>query len=115
MSNKNRDRGNSYELSVIKRIRHIYPDAVSSRSESKNLDNKQVDICYTGNFHIQCKLMATKPDYKILDEMPQDKIPVIFHKYTRKGKVNFITQGEYAILKLDDFINILEKLEIKWT
>lgn len=110
MANKNRDRGNNYELTVIKKIKHLYPEAVSSRSESKRLDNKQVDIVFTGGFHIQCKLMSTKPDYKILDEMPQDKIPVIFHKYTRKGKTNFVSQGEYAILKLDDFIKIMELL-----
>ena len=108
--NKNRDRGNAYELTVIKKIKHLYPDAVSSRSESKNLDNKQVDICYTGQFHIQCKLMATKPDYKILSEMPQDKIPVIFHRYARKSKKNFISEGEFAILRVEDFIKLLEQL-----
>ena len=109
--NKNRDRGNKYELDVIKKIKHIYPDAVSSRSESKNLDNKQVDICYTGKFHIQCKLMSVKPDYKILSEMPQDKTPVIFHKYSRKKEKNFISEGEFAILKLEDFIKIMELLD----
>ena len=113
MANKNRDRGNAYELQCIKKLKHLYPNAVSSRSESKNLDNKQVDICYTGKFHIQCKLMATKPDYKILSEMPQDKIPVIFHKYSRKkeGGKNFISEGEFAILRLEDFIKIMELLD----
>lgn len=110
MSNKNRDRGNKWELDVIKKLKHLYPEACSSRSESKNLDNKQVDICYTGLFHIQCKNLSTSPKYEILDEMPQDKIPVIAYKKTKKANTKFITQGEYAILRLDDFINLLEKI-----
>lgn len=110
--NRNRTAGHNYELEVIKSLKHLYPDAVSSRSESKNLDNKQVDICYTGTYHIQCKNMTTKPDYHvILNEMPKDKVPIIFHKKTKKkeGGTNFISQGEYVIMKAEDFIRLLEK------
>ena len=111
MANKNRDRGNAYELQCIKKLKHLYPNAVSSRSESKNLDNQQVDIVYTGEFYFQCKNMTTKPDYHIiLNEMPQGKVPIILHKKTKKSEKNFISQGEYAILRAEDFIKLLEQL-----
>jgi hypothetical protein len=112
-ANRNKSSGNSWELQIIKDIKHIYPEAVSSRSESRNMDNKKVDVCFTKDVYIQAKCLATKADYPtILEEMPKEKgkTNVVIHKYTRKSKKNFTTQGKYAIMKYEDFIAILEKL-----
>jgi len=95
---------------VIQKIKHLFPEAVSSRSESKNLDNKKVDICNTGDFYIQCKNTSSKVDYhKVISEMPKDKICLIAHKYTKKSNKNFVKQGEYIILKFEDFISLISK------
>lgn len=111
MSIRNRRAGNNYELEVIKKIKHLYPNCCTSRSESKNLDKNKVDICNTGDFNIQCKNSIKKPDYHvILNEMPKDKIPIIFHKQTKKREKNFVTQGEYVIIKAEDFINLLNTI-----
>ena len=110
--NRNRDAGHAWEREVINDLKSLYPDAVSSRAESRNLDNKQVDICYTGDYHIQCKNSITKPDYhKILKEMPNDKIQIILHKYTQKADKNFITKGKYAIMHYSDFKILIESLQ----
>ena len=106
----NRRRGIKWELDCINAIKHIFNKAVSSRAESRTLDAAKVDICYTGDYSIQCKLSNKRISYDvILDSMPDNKkINVIFHKLTRKSKKNFVTLGTYAMLNLEDFIKILE-------
>lgn len=42
--NTNRNRGNSYECVICKELRELGFDVVTSRSESKNLDNAKVDV-----------------------------------------------------------------------
>jgi lipopolysaccharide export system protein LptA len=110
-TSRNRNAGHSFELEVIKDLKEWYPDAVSSRSESRNLDNQKVDICYTGDIHIQCKNTTIKPDYhKIINQMPSDKKRVIVHKLTKKVSKNFVKQGQYVIMKYEDFLDILKQL-----
>jgi len=108
----NRRRGISWELVCINAIKHIFPKAVSSRAESKNRDAAKVDICYSGNFNIQCKLSNKRVNYdEILASMPEEdgQINVIFNKLTRKTEKNFVPLGLYAILPLGDFIQIIER------
>lgn len=106
----NRRRGIKWELDCIKAVKHIYPKAVSSRAESRARDAAKVDICFTDPFNIQCKLANRRIEYdEILASMPKEnRINVIFHKLTRKKQKNFLPLGEYAILPMAEFINLME-------
>lgn len=106
----NRRRGIRWELVCIKAIKHLFPEAVSSRAESRERDAAKVDICFTEPFNIQCKLSNQRVQYEeILASMPEEEnINVIFNKLTRKSKKSFLPLGTYAILTMDDFIKIME-------
>jgi hypothetical protein len=104
----NRRRGHGWELETIHQLKALFPKAVSSRQESRTLDAAKVDICYTPPFNFQCKLHTQKVNYpEILASMPEEGINVILHKFATRTKTNFITQGRYAILNYDDFLNLL--------
>lgn len=59
----------------------------------------------------QCKTTCNRSPYDILlNEMPGEKYKCILHNLTHKTKTGkFTTTGSYAILPLDDFIEILNK------
>jgi len=110
----NKTRGSSFERYCINKLKELgYDKAVSSRAESKNRDNLGVDICYTEPFNIQCKTLSKNIDiYDVITNMPSEEsmINMIFYRKTKKAKVNFVTQGEYAILHLNDFLTIMKIL-----
>ena len=81
------------------------------------MDNAGVDIFDTKQsdkelpFHIQCKNSKSIIDYNKLlssDLLPEDKPTFIFHKKTKKANTRFVTQGEYVILKKEDFYKLIE-------
>jgi len=80
-------KGNAFELWCIKRMKHIFPDAVSARWESKRLDDLGVDICYTDSYSFQCKAVEGSMDvFKVLDGMPNGpNMNVVLWKRNRKG------------------------------
>lgn len=106
----NRRRGIRWELACIKAIKHMFPEAKSSRAESRERDAAKVDICFTDPFNIQCKLSNQRIPYEeILESMPEEeKINVIFNKLTRKSGNKFLPLGSYAILTIEDFIKMME-------
>lgn len=99
-----RKKGNSFELWCIDKLKKWWPDAVSSRSESKRTDDAGVDICYTDGWNFQCKAVERLGTYhEILKSMPDDKnINVVLHKRNRKGTV--------AVMSMDDFLSLVEKI-----
>ena len=115
MASRNRTAGHGWELNCIKQIKDIYPDAVSSRSESRRRDDQKVDLCYTGDFNIQCKNVATRCNYvEILESMPKEegRINVIFEKKTRKSaNGRFMEEGRYVHLNMNDFIKLIRRYE----
>lgn len=96
-----RAKGNTYELQIIKRLKNLGYEAVSSRSINKMLDNQGVDIVDNTKFYIQCKAQERlKPSpHDILARMPTDKIPVLYHKKNNQGTI--------VSLKLEDFERLL--------
>jgi hypothetical protein len=110
MSNRNRTAGHNWEREVVKDLKQVgFKDAVSSRYESKRLDDAGVDVVNTGPFNIQCKNETKRPDYhKLITEMPPG-MNVVLHKYTKKsdgGK--FGCQGKYAVVDYDTFLMLLD-------
>lgn len=100
-----RQKGHSFELQIRDFFRELgYQDCVSSRSESKNLDDKGVDLCYTGDYHVQCKATEQLGSvHKVLSGMPNEKINLVFHKRNRQGVVVSMT--------IEGFKKIFEKLK----
>lgn len=108
-ANKNKNAGNSWELEVVRDLKQMGYTAGSSRNESKKLDALKVDIVTDYPFYIQCKAQIATPDLQVnLEDVKlKDKPFVVFWKKRTKAKVNFKTQGKYAILKLEDFYKLV--------
>jgi len=115
MASRNRTAGHNFERECVKKLKKIgFTEAVTARSESRNLDNLGVDIANTHPYIIQCKNKVNNPNYhSIIEDMPQNiGIPIIFHRKTSKSnKGRFITKGEYTIIRMIDFLDLLEKVK----
>lgn len=96
-----RKKGNTFELQIVNFLKVYGYHAVSARSESKNLDDKGVDIVDNTRFYFQCKAVEKmkKSYHDILKDMPKEKIPVVVHKRNNKGVV--------VAMKLEDFADLL--------
>ena len=104
-----RNKGNNYEVKLCNELKEFFPDVVTSRSESKRLDDHGVDFCYTGIFNIQAKAVEKLRGghHEILDRMPKEGVNVVFHKRNNKGTTVTMTKQEfYNILELfkDDIV-----------
>lgn len=101
-----RAKGHKYELDVVKKFKELgWEGACSSRSESKNTDDKGIDLCYTDPFQIQAKAWESAPSYhKVLSKMPElnGKYNVLFHKRNR--------QGTLVVMKEETFFELLDML-----
>lgn len=93
-----RTKGHSYELQIRDFFKDLgWKDCVSSRSESKNLDDKGIDLCYTAPFSVQCKAVENLGSiHKVLASMPQDSnYNVVFHKRNRQGTIVAMTMEDF--------------------
>ena len=101
MQINSRKKGHKFELDIVNMLKVYGYEAVSSRSESKNLDDQKVDIVDNTKFYFQCKHVERMVEsyHDILASMKKGKIPVIFHKRNNKGVV--------AVLTLKDFNDLL--------
>jgi len=101
-----RNKGHAYERKIVNELKEylLFVNALSSRSESKNLDDKGVDIAYTDPFYIQCKAVEKLGNiHKVLSKMPnEDKYNVVFHKRNN--------QGETVTMWKDDFYELIGML-----
>ena len=111
MANRNRDAGHKYELNILAKLKELFPDILTSRNESRSLDAKKVDFCNTKPFNFQCKLTINQPNVRILDQMPSGKNVIIYGKIEKANK-HFVKKGDYVIMKLSTFIDLLEEIEI---
>jgi hypothetical protein len=113
----NRVAGHNFDRWLVNLVKDegLYPDAVSSRSESRRRDDQKVDLCYTGNMNFQCKLSNTKVDYvKVLGEMPveEGRFNIIVEKKTKKSpNGRFMEEGKYVHMDFKSFLTILKEYE----
>lgn len=107
----NRRAGHSYERDIMNELKEFFPKVLTSRYASREMDDQKVDLVNTGDFNIQCKYTKRPPDaHTILEEMPKDKINLIFHK---KPKVGGGEKKELVILKKEEFYKLLKILYAK--
>lgn len=100
----------------------VFPKLGSTRKLSRSLDAKKVDITVENSdridefpYLIQAKTAVTEtvPYVKLIEEIEQKNkqgIPVVFHQKTIKQGSIFRVKGEYAILKLENFIDLIAEL-----
>ena len=104
--NRNRTAGHAYERQILRKLKELFPDIVTSRSESRRTDDAGVDFCFTKPFNFQCKLSINKPSYDVLERMPEGK-NVVIHGHCQKANKNFIKKEDYVIMKLDTFLDLI--------
>lgn len=101
-----RAKGHRYEYEIIKLFKELgYTECVSSRSESKRLDDAKVDLCYTHPWYVQCKAVEKLSNlHTILDSMPKKKglHNLVFHKRSRQGSI--------VAMKTEAFVHIVKLL-----
>ena len=98
-----RNKGNSFEREICKLLILRGFVAVTSRSESKRLDDKGADIFSDFPFYIQAKAVErmSMPVHDLMKSMREklpDRPPCVFHKRNNKGVI--------VSLQLDDFLDL---------
>jgi len=105
MSNRNRTAGHDYERDTAAAYRDAgFPSAVTSRSESKRLDDAGIDLCFTGPVAVQCKRTANQPNYiKLLGRMNESlkklnmpgQYPVVHHRRSREAATVTLLESDW--------------------
>lgn len=111
-----RRQGHKWERDVVKWIKQIigYTDKEigTTRQHSRALDAKKVDIWVDDAdfpFYIQCKKTTTKAkstrnvDVLSLEQMPKDKMRLLFTKVCETVDKRQKTLGKYVTMELDEF------------
>lgn len=114
MANTNRNRGNNYERQIVNELKDLgFESVVTSRSESRNLDNKKVDIFDPEDnfpYYIQNKAYQNYPKlHELIDgeDVCKKKPLMVFHKKVVKKGTRFYTEGEYVSMKKEEFYKLL--------
>ena len=109
MSNASRNRGHGFERETVLRLKEMGYDAVTSRYESKRMDDAGIDIVSNFPFKIQCKATCNTPNPHSL--ITDTEAEVIFFRKMEKRKSKFYAVGEYAMIKLEDFYSLIKNHE----
>ena len=108
---RSKQKGSQLELDVIHKLNELGYNTVSSRSNSKLLDNSKVDICDLDGrlpLYIQCKATQSTPSYfKIEEECPLKDLPfcVIWKKQDKEGGNS---PGTLAMIPIDVLYDYLK-------
>lgn len=98
-----REKGNSYERKIAKELTELGFDVVTSRSESKSMDDNKIDLIDKSKklpINIQLKKVINTPNYfSIRSESTVDPISfcIIWAKQ-KSGDKNMKTVGEVALI-----------------
>ena len=125
-TSRNRSAGHSWERRCATKLRELgYEDLKTSRECSRLRDSQKVDLCNSDEdksgrlpFNFQCKTLNSTANYpKLLKELEEHngrrQVNTVIHKMTKKTQSGrFDAIGEYAIMNLDDFYNILKLLKV---
>lgn len=107
-------KGNRYELKIAHELQKLgFTGIVTSRSESKKMDDNKVDLIDTEGklpISIQLKCTQTTPSYfKIQDECPiKDKPFCIIWNRQEKKEVNCVSVGEVAMIPKEFLYELLK-------
>ena len=108
---KSRSKGASWEREVINKLKEIgFTGCVTSRGESKKVDNNKIDIIDTEGklpINIQCKQYQNTPSYFTIRDACTDKSKpfVVMWKKSPEGGEN--SKGAIAMVDVDYFYYLL--------
>lgn len=116
---RNRQSGHAWEREIAKTLRSLgYPHAVTTRSESRSRDAQKIDIMNKDEsrngrlpFNIQAKCSSTHVKYgRLLSELPIEEgvMNVVLHKQTEKKDSRFFAKRLYAIMFMEDFLELVK-------
>lgn len=111
----NRNRGNAYERRIAQELRDLgYEGVVTSRNESKSMDDKKVDLIDpTGKlpFYPQLKATIKTPDYfAIKKACPlKDKPFVLFWSRIQPTESTFRSIGEVVFIDKEFFYKLIKE------
>lgn len=100
-----RKKGHEYERQVMHEFRELgFTECLTSRNESKRMDDLGVDLMHTGPWQVQLKAVERLGNlHKVLKAMPAvtGKLNLVFHKRSRQGDtVTMRKEDFYALVKL---------------
>ena len=107
-TNRNRRAGHGFEREVVKMLKDRGWDAHTARYASRMLDDAGVDIAGDYPRLIQCKATATTPNMR--DLLETTMADTIFWRKMIKNGERFYQSGDFAILPLEDFLDIIDEL-----
>lgn len=124
---RNVQAGHQWERDMVNILKEVgFEHVCTTRIESKARDAAKIDIMNKNEYkngrlpyNVQCKNLATTGVHgglaynDVLNSMPQDdsEINVIFHNMTQKRGAKFKSVGQFAHLKLYDFIMLMKKVK----
>ena len=101
-----RNKGNSYERKVRRKLLKLYPDCQTSRFASKYTDDVlKRDLINCGFCGFQIKATKNQPRFhNLLKEMPDDdKYNIVIHKQDGGSEI--------VVMSFEDFYEILETMK----
>ena len=108
---KSRSKGNNYELRIIKELTELgFNGLVTSRSESRRLDDSKIDIVDTENVmdcYIQCKATANVPNISKINKevgMKDKPLAIFWNKQN-----NSTVQEEFVVIPKEYFYKLIKK------
>lgn len=99
MGKMSRTKGHSYERTVAKQLRHIFPD-VGRQLEYQEDECNGVDLKNTGVFKIQCKRLKKYSPITAIEEVKTEGIPVLVTRADNKPSM--------AVIPFDKLIELME-------
>ena len=112
--NRNRTAGIRAEQKIVRELKDLgFDNVVTSRAESKNMDDKGVDIFQTpgSKFELPCYFQIKKSiNTPNIEEciVDLDKPTVIIHTKVQKRKTRFFETGDYVYMEKDFFYKLLK-------
>ena len=103
MANRNRTAGHNYERLIAQELRMLGFEAVTSRYESRSIDDSGVDLVSNFPLNPQMKVSITQPNVHGL--LTSTDAEIIFFKKVQRSGNRFMVKGEYVMIRKDDFYN----------
>lgn len=106
----NRTAGNNYERETRKWYERWFPNAVTSRNESRTKDAGKVDIIGIAPLEVQCKYTKNYPNfYELLEEMEVGNNYAVIHHKKNVGKGK--GKEEIVVVGIDTWGEIIDMLK----
>lgn len=119
---RNKQCGSTWERTLAQKFRELgFKDVITTRQGSRELDALKIDLMNSNTsaegrlpYNVQAKnVKGHLPYAKVIGELPKENniINVVCHKMTEKKNNRFVEVDKFAILYLDDFLDMVKRLK----